>query len=859
MHGKEKDVAQPPAKAGVASNPISITPIASQNNAHLQPPQHALPRMQSQTQVPAAIPGRGNGQPRMHAQQNPVSLPQWQSMQQYLQNAQMGYYSQPVPPLANFRPPSATAPATAAPRNPPHSSVLIGNRTNNPDVPIYGTQHGVSVAQPSTVAEYLSLTGNRTHSVPFNHRTHSARPEQHHLQQMYREMYARQLQGIAIHQQQQRQQQQQHPQLVLPLIPPPPLPPPPPELLGTQFFMQRPPPSAPQLHELPRLPPLLPLSNALHPLIHSRFHSGNNNIINNNTTVAAAPPVFVPQNNPLQFNTNTNIAAPVFVPQNNPLQVPQEPEPVAPTTVAPTAPRPPVHGSAPDTARNVPVINVVAADVFPLINPVGGGGDSDAGLLLPPDLQDPLSLEAHSKHMVYVHDYLLHLQDQHADYEQQKLLEGMRSLPIPDEIQKQINSSAAAATAALIPIGGVPGVAFQDQVDVSMEEEEDDALVQTQNAAEKARKEQLKQERRKEQNASNKRKQRQRLREEEEAEWYVLEQAYRKTKDELLYLNKDNCRLIVAIIVRVRVLVVRDAMLGVFHPLLSARKLLQPQIESASIVEASPPIVETNPPGIECDNLVQNTTNAADPLLIINPLAAARDGSPPPTTIPTPSPLAEQQLDLNQQVSVFEINKSLAHVDPEACISYTRQLLVDIAHQVAVAFEDKLPAELVALIENSVIESREVYKRVLEENKDIYYAHISQLTGNAIVAATKSKKAAAIVLDQGVTKIQLLELRKAEREFTTTDADARSRLHAAQLEIHQLLQRMDRAMASVAGPSHSALPKNNAEVAACVDKWERFSHIRQNLIVQLEESFFEVRLYANFILENAVFVVLEQK
>lgn len=330
-------------------------------------------------------------------------------------------------------------------------------------------------------------------------------------------------------------------------------------------------------------------------------------------------------------------------------------------------------------------------------------------------------------------------------------------------------------------------------------------------------------------------------------------------RDELISLNTDNIYLTPSIIAGVRVLVVRDAMLEVLmNPLLVPQgQVPLPPERRGWAAELSEPAKSMGENNVE---MVDNpgATAGAD-LQNVQEQQQDRDGGGQgkedggPPQVPTPCPLL-RQIDPQQQLNTFEIAESLAHTDIDTCIDYTRQFLVDITCLVEEALDEKLPPELVASIEGNVVNSRAVYKRVLELNKEIYYAHVHRLSDNAIVSAAKSKKAAAMLLDlNSVSKEQLRKLRHVEREFAVADIDARNALQAAQIEVNQLLQVNCSEVSTARGACHSVQAAKSAEVATCIEKWERFFGIRQNFIVQLEEIFFEVRFYSQFTIKKSSF------
>jgi hypothetical protein len=827
MHGEEEGAIRPAGNNVTAPQPGNLPPIIFPNA--YRPPQHAASLQTSQLGV-NAHPAAAH---HFNGQQVPAYQTQPQQMQFYAQPINNGRAFQLMPLTGTSRPPNSSAvpaPVTAPQANPSRSSNFNGNNYSNHRFPSVRSSNGVSVAQPSTVTEFLSNIGNNYNAMRYaaNLRTHgmSSAPRVHstptmpytwdHQHGMYR----------------------QHPvQFPLPFPPPPLPPPPPPQTMPTQQQLrellgaQRPPGSA------TNAPSLSHRSTPPSPFLDS-------------VPLSSAPSVPEPQ----------------VVPQQQ--EAALESTDHRPDVAAPPAPLPPLSDFTPDPAGDLlpDMFTAVAADLLPQ-NLLEGDfpNFNEPGFLANMPFDFPEATTVLDDSHIEVAEHIRHQQVQYTQHAQQKFMESIRNLPIPMEIQREIDAGAGAGAGA----GGGAG-AQQFSVGVPVADAPlatASGLVTDEEAkAEEERQMQLIKERerlRREQNTENKRKQRQLKREVEEAERNALMQELEKVENEIQDLKLDNARLILSIIKGVRVRVVREAMLQVFKnlncPTGSAEEKQQQQQQQG--LETAPEERSTGIDGMDDgihDNAAQQNVNqVTNPLGITAPAAEEtreqvhRPASPPPT-VPTPSP-PHQQLSDSLHLDTFEIAGSLAHTDVDACLSYTRQFLIDIKLSVEEALDDNLPLELVESIENSIHKGRAVYKRVLEENKRVYYSHVCHLSENAIAVAAKSKEAAEVLMERGVSNAKLIYLFEALKEFKATDKVARESLINSKGRVHRLIDAVDAAAAlftsvgSGGGVSHKLSAFNNVKVNDCVQNWERFSSTRMNLIVEAEEKFFEVRFDVYFV------------
>jgi len=828
MYGKEQGIVQPPDDSLAAPRHVNISPVILP--MEYRTPQHAVQSLQHQTQMPANV--TANGLPSRHF---PAYHTQWQAKQTYLQSNQTGHGPPLASPSGLSRPPRATAatvPFVSTARLPPQSAIHVGDNNISLNVPTSQPDPGISVAQPRTVAEFLSLNRNNasrpaghTASIP-NMQNNPINSHQQDQQILQRQQLVREYQQQQLQQQQKQplppQQQQQPPQQQL-----------------RQEYMKRPQP-IPHAPSFPsRPPPPLPFLNDVPPAGHPQLNK-NHGIapqLNNNNNHDIAPRLQLPQ--PVQ--------RPVF-------------------TAAPIAPSPPpmVQNHLPET-HPTGAVDLVAATAAPdfLLPDLDVAGltpsfeDIELPLDVPLELTDALpSEEFPHSHIVGANQHIGSLQAEQAQHMQQEVMESIRNLPIPMEIQQQINAGAGAVVA--LPTAADKDAALPMAADEApraaigqvSEEERDASLTSEEARQQKLRKE--KQRHRREQQTENKRKQRQRYKDEEEAGWNAVVQALEAAQNELAHLRLNSTRLTLSIALNARVMVVRNAMLKVFY--LEEKKGIrgfarEDQVREkllGSSVVPTPEIVAVKEihPIAEPSDTVTATAVAAEE-------KGKEDKQERPSSPPSPSPMVPPQstplqLPNPQQLNTFEIAESLAHTEIDACLSYTRQFLIDVKLSVEEAFDENLPPELVASIENSVKKGRSVYKRVLEERKDIYYSHVCRLSENAIMGAAKTKEAAALLLNRGISTAQLLKLKDMFRNFQDDDTLARDKLVQSQMEVNQLLKTLGNTMniasSAAGGVCHAIQAGHHVEVTACVQKWEHFSNMRQNFMVQLEELFFQVRL-----------------
>ncbi|KAG7671578.1 hypothetical protein NADE_000780 [Nannochloris sp. 'desiccata'] len=829
MHGKEEGVIQPPGNSVAAPRPASMSPVILPRE--YRAPHHAVQSLQHQAQMPANVDtaAAGNGLP---FQQFPAYHTQWQAMHSYLRSNKIEHRPHLPASSGISRPPSATsatALSTGAARQPPQSTIYIGDCNTNLNIHIPQPEPGVSVAQPSTVAEYLSITGNNGmrnagHTYIPRYQCNPILFHQKHQHMLHRQHRVRE------YQQHQLQQQRQQP------LPPLPVPMPlqqqqPQQQQLRQQYAQRPPPlpRAPFLPSRPPLPSsfLNDVSLAGHPQV------------NNTHGIAPRPQL------PRPTQRSVFIAAP---------SVPSPPPP-APIYIPDAHPSSAVRLAAGAAAAGA------APDL--LFSHLGDGlypNFEDMGLLpnAPLELTDALSFDEYSpSHIVAANQNIFSLQAEQAQHAQQQVMESIRNLPIPMEIEQQINAGAVAGMT--VPTadgagggGGVPTAAVEapSTAFFLVSEEEIHDIVTADEASRQKKLQRDKERHRREQQTENKRKQRQRYKDEEEAGRNAVIQALEAAQNELANLRLSNARLILSSGVNESLMLVRNAMLNVFHleeekeeegkSDFAREEQVRDRLLGPSAVP-TPEIVATkevngvgNPSSNAFATVIaeekekeNNTQNPSSPL-------------PPPPRVPSPLPQSHQPD--SQQLNTFEIAESLAHIEIDACLSYTRQFLIDVKLSVEEAFDDNLPPELVASIENSIKKGRSVYKRVLEERKDIYYAHVCRLSENAIVGAAKTKEAAALLLKRGISTAQLLELRETVRKFQDADTFARNNLVTLKMAVNPLLQTLENTIntAAAGGVCHAIQARHNVEVTSCVQKWEHFSSMRQNFMVRLEEIFFQI-------------------
>lgn len=324
------------------------------------------------------------------------------------------------------------------------------------------------------------VQNNNVHGTPVQ-QVRQEKLQMQHLNRQMRNM--REIQGGAPnHHQQQRQQQPRS----MPL-PPPPLPPPPQQqqqqqVIRQHFAMQRP----------PRPPPPSPFLNA--------FPQPLNPLFIQNTYAATAAVA----------------ASPVLVPQNSPLQVPQQPLHVHVTTSAASTPAP-----TPANASNLAA--AVAADLFP---------SPQAAVLAPPYQNMGMLLNANSGIANGIPLDIRPLQRQQQEYVQQQLMDNVRQLPIPVEIQQQIHGHAADAPPTVIEMPN--DIVFNDAMDMEgllAAEQEQQAEVQRATeraAAEEEARQEARRLHRKVQNTENKRKSRQRSKEEKKLNGMHMKRSIKK-------------------------------------------------------------------------------------------------------------------------------------------------------------------------------------------------------------------------------------------------------------------------------------------------------------------------------------------
>jgi hypothetical protein len=814
MNGKEEGITQP--RYDILAAPRSVTISSLVLPMEYRAPQHALHSLQRQAQMPANVTAAGNGLP---FQQYPAYHTHWQAKQNYLHGSQTGHGPQLAFPSGISRPPSATAstvPSTATARQPPQSGNYVGNNNANLNVSASQPQSGVSVPKPSNVAEFLSFTGNNgmrnghTACIP----KMPTNPINFHRQDQ--QILQRQQQLVREYQQQQLQQQRKQP-----------LPPRPPEqqqLLGQQHVQRPPPvPHAPSLPSRP-LPPS-PFLNIFSPARHPQLNN------NNNLNVAPRPPLPQP--------TQT----PVFI------ALPSAP-----------SPPPPVLNSLPDAHPTSAVDLAAVPDLpFPQLDEAGlypSFEDIELPFNVPLELTDARFYEEYPRrsHIVAATQNVSPLQAEQAQHMQQQVMESVRNLPIPMEIQQEIHAGTGIGAGMAVPTTAGGGAA----VPIAAVEAPSAAVVQVSEeevhvglAAKEADELKIQGEKRKlrrERQTENKRRQRQRYKDEEEAKRNAIIRALEAAENELANLKLNNARLILSTFESAKVMHVRNAMLKVFYlegkgeeekSAFAREEQVKERLLGSSAV-LTPEIVAVKE--IKRVGDPSSTVTATAAVAAEEKEKAKEEQQQRPSSPSSPSPVVPppQQPD-QQQLYTFEIAESLAHTEIDACLSYTRQFLIDVKLSVEEAFDDNFPPELVALIENRVKKGRSVYKRVLEERKDVYYAHVCRLSENAIVGAAKTKEAAALLLNRGISTAQLLKLEETLRRFHSDDRFARTKLVESQKTVNRLLETLGSTINTAAGGvCHALQAGHNVEVTTCVQKWEHFSSMRQNFMVRLEEKFFQV-------------------